>query len=131
MYFMQLLDLESSSDLSFTSSVNIFSSDCETLDLEDILGQGTDGVKNIGQQLLLLQNQVSVNHQTVLRLKMKISQTITTLLLCLKLKQEKEEKRKIVENYTLERTLRKKYYNMVEDMKGKRDILQHTACLCI
>uniref|UniRef100_A0A3P9ICE4 Kinesin-like protein n=1 Tax=Oryzias latipes TaxID=8090 RepID=A0A3P9ICE4_ORYLA len=66
--------------------------DCEALDLEDILGQGTDGVKSIGQQLLLLQDQ---------------------------LKQEKEEKRKIVENYTLERTLRKKYYNMVEDMKGK------------
>lgn len=55
---------------------------------------------------------------------MKINQTITTLFVfCLKLKQEKEEKRKIVENYTLERTLRKKYYNMVEDMKGKRQLL--------
>lgn len=37
----------------------------------------------------------------------------------LKLKQIKEEKNKIIENYTSERTMRKKYYNMVEDMKGK------------
>lgn len=36
----------------------------------------------------------------------------------LKLKQVKEEKKKIIENYTSERTMRKKYYNMVEDMKG-------------
>ncbi|XP_060895028.1 uncharacterized protein LOC132974770 [Labrus mixtus] len=35
------------------------------------------------------------------------------------LKQVKEENKKIIENYTSERTLRKKYYNMVEDMKGK------------
>ncbi|XP_070819945.1 uncharacterized protein [Chaetodon trifascialis] len=35
------------------------------------------------------------------------------------LKQIKEEKKKIIENYTSERTMRKKYYNMVEDMKGK------------
>ncbi|CAJ1067961.1 kinesin-like protein KIN-14I [Xyrichtys novacula] len=65
-------------------------------ELEDILGRGTsraaDGVKSVGQQLLLLQDQ---------------------------LKQIKEEKKKIIENYTTERTLRKKYYNMVEDMKGK------------
>ncbi|XP_068167604.1 uncharacterized protein si:dkey-96l17.6 [Antennarius striatus] len=50
------------------------------------------GVKSVGQQLLLLQDQ---------------------------LKQVKEEKKKIIENYTSERTMRKKYYNMVEDMKGK------------
>ena len=36
----------------------------------------------------------------------------------LKLKQVKDEKKKIIENYTSERTMRKKYYNMVEDMKG-------------
>lgn len=35
-----------------------------------------------------------------------------------KLKQVKEDNKKIIENYTSERTLRKKYYNMVEDMKG-------------
>ncbi|KAL7839306.1 hypothetical protein SRHO_G00259640 [Serrasalmus rhombeus] len=34
------------------------------------------------------------------------------------LKQVKDENKKIIENYTAERTLRKKYYNMVEDMKG-------------
>lgn len=36
----------------------------------------------------------------------------------LKLKQAKEEKKKIIENYTSERAMRKKYYNMVEEMKG-------------
>ncbi|XP_056601750.1 blastoderm-specific protein 25D [Triplophysa dalaica] len=40
------------------------------------------------------------------------------LLLQAELKQIKEENKKIVENYTAERTMRKKYYNMVEDMKG-------------
>nr|XP_021332141.1 kinesin-like protein 2 isoform X2 [Danio rerio] len=48
--------------------------------------------KSVGQQLLLLQAE---------------------------LKQIKDENKKIIENYTAERTLRKKYYNMVEDMKGK------------
>ncbi|XP_041642946.1 kinesin-like protein KIN-14I [Cheilinus undulatus] len=71
--------------------------DCdEVSELKNIFGQGTiqttEGVKSVGQQLLLLQEQ---------------------------LKQVKEEKKKIIDNYTLERTLRKKYYNMVEDMKGK------------
>ncbi|KAM7416207.1 hypothetical protein PAMA_018331 [Pampus argenteus] len=71
--------------------------DCDSAsELEDILGRGImrtkEGVKSVGQQLLLLQDQ---------------------------LKQVKEEKKKIVENYTSERTMRKKYYNMVEDMKGK------------
>ncbi|XP_042610630.1 kinesin-like protein KIN-14I [Cyprinus carpio] len=47
--------------------------------------------KSVGQQLLLLQTE---------------------------LKQIKDENKKIIENYTAERTLRKKYYNMVEDMKG-------------
>ncbi|KAM3611456.1 uncharacterized protein V6R79_018819 [Siganus canaliculatus] len=66
-------------------------------ELEEILGRGTSrsterGVKSVGQQLLSLQDQ---------------------------LKQLKEDKQKILENYTAERTLRKKYYNMVEDMKGK------------
>ncbi|XP_050930844.1 uncharacterized protein si:dkey-96l17.6 [Lates calcarifer] len=51
-----------------------------------------EGMKSVGEQLLLLQDQ---------------------------LKQIKEEKKKVIENYTSERTLRKKYYNMVEDMKGK------------
>ncbi|XP_074495908.1 putative LOC110439812 homolog [Sebastes fasciatus] len=71
--------------------------DCDAVsELEDILGRGTirttEGVKSVGQQLLLLQDQ---------------------------LKQVKDEKKKIIENYTSERTMRKKYYNMVEDMKGK------------
>nr|XP_046242842.1 kinesin-like protein KIN-14E [Scatophagus argus] len=71
--------------------------DCDAAsELEDILGRGTiwttEGVKSVGQQLLLLQDQ---------------------------LKQVKEEKKKIIENYNSERTMRKKYYNMVEDMKGK------------
>ncbi|XP_066567848.1 putative LOC110439812 homolog [Amia ocellicauda] len=35
------------------------------------------------------------------------------------LKQLKEENKKITENYNSERILRKKYYNIVEDMKGK------------
>lgn len=48
----------------------------------------------------------------------------------LKLKQIKEEKKKVIENYTSERTLRKKYYNMVEDMKGTRlDV--NIKCLCM
>ncbi|XP_044053142.1 kinesin-like protein KIN-14I isoform X2 [Siniperca chuatsi] len=71
--------------------------DCDAVsELKDILGRGTirttEGVKSVGQQLLLLQDQ---------------------------LKQVKEEKKKTIENYTSERTMRKKYYNMVEDMKGK------------
>uniref|UniRef100_A0A671W4L5 Si:dkey-96l17.6 n=1 Tax=Sparus aurata TaxID=8175 RepID=A0A671W4L5_SPAAU len=71
--------------------------DCDAVsELEDILGRGTiqttEGVKSVGQQLLLLQDQ---------------------------LKQVKEENKKIIENYTSERAMRKKYYNMVEDMKGK------------
>ncbi|KAF7687624.1 hypothetical protein HF521_014852 [Silurus meridionalis] len=48
--------------------------------------------KSVGQQLLLLQAE---------------------------LKQIKEENKKMTEYYTAERTLRKKYYNIVEDMKGK------------
>ncbi|KAL1274099.1 hypothetical protein QQF64_026913 [Cirrhinus molitorella] len=52
----------------------------------------TDTDKSVGQQLLLLQAE---------------------------LKQVKDENKKIIENYTAERTLRKKFYNMVEDMKGK------------
>ncbi|XP_041957219.1 kinesin-like protein KIN-14E [Alosa sapidissima] len=52
----------------------------------------SDTEKSVGQQLLLLQSE---------------------------LKQLKEEHRKTVENYTAERTMRKKYYNMVENMKGK------------
>ncbi|TRY81922.1 hypothetical protein DNTS_013385 [Danionella cerebrum] len=36
-----------------------------------------------------------------------------------RLKQIKDDNKKVIENYTTERTLRKKYYNMVEDMKGK------------
>ncbi|XP_033947136.1 uncharacterized protein [Pseudochaenichthys georgianus] len=71
--------------------------ECDAVaELEDILGQGTirttEEVKSVGQQLLLLQDQ---------------------------LKQVKDEKKKIIDNYTSERTMRKKYYNMVEDMKGK------------
>ncbi|XP_056135934.1 uncharacterized protein si:dkey-96l17.6 [Lampris incognitus] len=71
--------------------------DCEAAsDLASILGRGrihsSDGVKTVGQQLLLLQDQ---------------------------LKHMKEENKKVIENYTSERTMRKKFYNMVEDMKGK------------
>ncbi|CAL8248699.1 unnamed protein product [Merluccius merluccius] len=66
------------------------------MELEGMLGQETiqttEGVKTVGQQLLVLQDQ---------------------------LKQVREENKKIVENYTSERTLRKKFYNMVEDMRGK------------
>ncbi|KAK0148372.1 Kinesin-like protein KIN-14I [Merluccius polli] len=66
------------------------------LELEGMLGQETiqttEGVKTVGQQLLVLQDQ---------------------------LKQVREENKKIIENYTSERTLRKKFYNMVEDMRGK------------
>ncbi|TMS03775.1 Kinesin-like protein KIN-14E [Larimichthys crocea] len=76
-------------------SPEINESDAVT-ELEAVLGRGavrtTEGVKLVGQQLLSLQDQ---------------------------LKQIKEEKNKIIENYTSERTMRKKYYNMVEDMKGK------------
>ncbi|XP_034451449.1 kinesin-like protein KIN-14E [Hippoglossus hippoglossus] len=75
--------------------------DCDAVsELEDILGQGTirttEGVKSVGQQLLLMQDQ---------------------------LKQMKEENKKTIENYTSERTMRMKYYNMVEDMKGKIRVL--------
>ncbi|XP_051749425.1 uncharacterized protein si:dkey-96l17.6 [Ctenopharyngodon idella] len=52
----------------------------------------SETAKSVGQQLLLLQAE---------------------------LKQIKDENKKIIENYSAERTLRKKYYNMVEDMKGK------------
>lgn len=43
-------------------------------------------------------------------------------LFSLKLKREKEEKKKVVENYTSERAMRKKYYNMVEEMKGTQTL---------
>ncbi|XP_047236778.1 kinesin-like protein KIN-14E [Girardinichthys multiradiatus] len=71
--------------------------DYEMSEMEDILRQETlpttqRSVKGVGQQLLLLQDQ---------------------------LKREKEERKKIIENYTSERAMRKKYYNMVEEMKGK------------
>ncbi|MEQ2240278.1 hypothetical protein ILYODFUR_013148 [Ilyodon furcidens] len=71
--------------------------DYEMSEMEDILRQETlpttqRSVKGVGQQLLLLQAQ---------------------------LKREKEERKKIIENYTSERAMRKKYYNMVEEMKGK------------
>ncbi|KAG7241496.1 hypothetical protein INR49_025697, partial [Caranx melampygus] len=71
--------------------------DCDAVsELEEVLGQGTiqttEGMRSVSQQLLLLQDQ---------------------------LKQIKEEKKKIIENYNSERAMRKKYYNMVEDMKGK------------
>ncbi|XP_067295928.1 uncharacterized protein [Pseudorasbora parva] len=62
---------------------------------EDFQNNGflnSETAKSVGQQLLLLQAE---------------------------LKQIKDENKKIVENYSAERTLRKKYYNMVEDMKGK------------
>ncbi|XP_015242871.1 PREDICTED: kinesin-like calmodulin-binding protein isoform X3 [Cyprinodon variegatus] len=71
--------------------------DCEMSELEDVVGQETlstsqRSIKVVGHQLLLLQDQ---------------------------LKREKEEKKKVIENYTTERAMRKKYYNMVEEMKGK------------
>ncbi|XP_069555833.1 uncharacterized protein [Brachyistius frenatus] len=76
-------------------------------ELEDILEHGTvqttGGVKSVGQQLLLLQDQ---------------------------LKQEKEEKKKIIDNYTSERTMRKKYYNIVEDMKGKIRVFCRIRPVC-
>lgn len=72
-------------------------SDCDAIsELEGILGQGTvqtsEGVKSVAQKLLLLQDELKLSN---------------------------EEKKKTIENYTSERTLRKKYYNMVEDLKGK------------
>ncbi|KAK7934228.1 hypothetical protein WMY93_005124 [Mugilogobius chulae] len=71
--------------------------ECDAItELEDILGQGTiqtlEGVKRFAEKFVVLQDE------------MKLA---------------KEEKIKIIENYTSERTLRKKYYNMIEDMKGK------------
>ncbi|KAJ8006015.1 hypothetical protein DPEC_G00123870 [Dallia pectoralis] len=60
-------------------------------DLEGILAKG-EGVKSVCQQFLLLQDQ---------------------------LKQLREEKLQVIENYTSERIMRKKYYNLVNDMKGK------------
>ncbi|KAF0033480.1 hypothetical protein F2P81_013546 [Scophthalmus maximus] len=71
--------------------------DCDVAsELEDILGHGTirttEGVKSVGQQLLLMQDQ---------------------------LKQIQGENKKIIESYTSERAMRKKFYNMVEVMKGK------------
>uniref|UniRef100_A0A8C6PFK4 Kinesin-like protein n=3 Tax=Nothobranchius furzeri TaxID=105023 RepID=A0A8C6PFK4_NOTFU len=76
------------------SGENPVTNDCETSEMEDIVGRETNAhkAKNVGQQLLLLQDQ---------------------------LKQEREDKKKIIENYTSERSTRKKYYNMVEEMKGK------------
>ncbi|XP_013867503.1 putative LOC110439812 homolog [Austrofundulus limnaeus] len=78
------------------SGESLATNDCEISELEDVLGQEAvqtpNKVKGVGQQLLLLQDQ---------------------------LKQEKDEKKKIIENYTSERAMRKKYYNMVEEMKGK------------
>nr|XP_015222034.1 PREDICTED: kinesin-like calmodulin-binding protein homolog [Lepisosteus oculatus] len=41
------------------------------------------------------------------------------LVLQTELKQVKEENKNLIENFNSERVLRKKYYNMVEDMKGK------------
>ncbi|XP_051552628.1 uncharacterized protein LOC127440205 [Myxocyprinus asiaticus] len=41
------------------------------------------------------------------------------LLLQAELNQLKEENKKIIDNCTAERTMGKKYYNIVEDMKGK------------
>ncbi|TKS79083.1 Kinesin-like protein KIFC3 [Collichthys lucidus] len=85
-------------------SPEINESDAVT-ELEAVLGRGavrtTEGVKLVGQQLVSLQDQVR---------RVKILR---------QLKQIKEERNKIIENYTSERTMRKKYYNMVEDMKGK------------
>ncbi|XP_023658969.1 uncharacterized protein [Paramormyrops kingsleyae] len=49
-------------------------------------------IKSLGQQLLQLQTEF---------------------------KQAREETKRITENYNSERTMRKKYFNMVEDMKGK------------
>jgi len=43
------------------------------------------------------------------------------------LKQIKDENKKIIENYSAERTLRKKYYNMVEDMKGMQNLISPSA----
>jgi len=43
------------------------------------------------------------------------------------LKQIKDENKKIIENYSAERTLRKKYYNMVEDMKGMQNLISQRA----
>ncbi|XP_055080202.1 uncharacterized protein LOC129456525 [Periophthalmus magnuspinnatus] len=72
-------------------------SECDAIsELEDILGQGTvqtlEGVKGFAEKFIVLQDE------------MKLA---------------KEEKKKLIENYTSERTLRKKYYNTVEDLKGK------------
>lgn len=97
------------------------------------MGQGTvqtsEGVKSVAQKLLLLQDEVRVlrtthyfpgaqvgpSHCSVLPRQILLS------LMCIvfvKLKLSNEEKKKTIENYTSERTLRKKYYNMVEDLKG-------------
>ncbi|KAJ0067567.1 hypothetical protein NL108_008570 [Boleophthalmus pectinirostris] len=72
-------------------------SECDAIsELEDILGQGTvqtlEGVKGFAEKFITLQDEMKLM---------------------------KEEKKKLIENYTSERTLRKKYYNTVEDLKGK------------
>ncbi|XP_026176871.1 putative LOC110439812 homolog [Mastacembelus armatus] len=82
---------------SIKTGENPVTKDCDAVsELEDMLGCGTtcttERMKSVGQQLLLLQDQ---------------------------LKQVKEENKNLIENYTTERTMRKKYYNMVEDTKGK------------
>lgn len=50
--------------------------------------------------------------------KLKVAKILLDVVFFLQLKQVKEENKKMAEHYTAERTLRKKYYNMVEDMKG-------------
>ncbi|KAL0979662.1 hypothetical protein UPYG_G00187930 [Umbra pygmaea] len=66
-------------------------SECDTATEMEISERG-EGVKSVCQQLLMLQDQM---------------------------KQLREENRQVIENYTSERIMRKKYYNMVENMKGK------------
>ncbi|XP_048835607.1 uncharacterized protein LOC125710195 isoform X2 [Brienomyrus brachyistius] len=67
---------------------------CSGMDEEhcQVLENNNFRIKSLGQQLLQLQTE---------------------------LKQAREETKRITENYNSERTMRKKYFNMVEDMKGK------------
>ncbi|XP_034152417.1 kinesin-like protein KIN-14E [Esox lucius] len=71
-------------------------------ELEEILVKG-EGVKSVCQQFLILQDQM---------------------------KQLREENRQLVENYTSERIMRKKYYNMVNDMKGKIRVYCRIRPMC-
>ena len=121
-------------------------------ELDEVLvggeASGGEGGDTIGQQLLVLQDQVSCSRpHPCCRRRVCVSERVclcacasrpaggavmpVSPVCCRQLKHLREEKKKIVENYTSERTMRKKYYNMVEDMKGRASacVLAVSACV--